>query len=75
MESNIKKVKLKYLIGMSNTKDDKTYKWDVLKESLKNINPVLYVVEVFHFQIVLEIFVKFPAFVTLQAPSIIGRCL
>ena len=36
MASNIKKVKLKYLIGMSNTKDDNTYKWDALKESLIN---------------------------------------
>jgi hypothetical protein len=36
MGNNIKKVKLKYLIGMSNTKNDETYKWDVLRESLKN---------------------------------------
>lgn len=36
MGNNIKKVKLKYLIGMSNTKNDETYKWDALKESLKN---------------------------------------
>jgi hypothetical protein len=36
MASNIKKVKLKYLTGISNSKYDKTYKWDTLKESLKN---------------------------------------
>jgi len=35
MANNIKKVKLKYLINTSNVKNDKDYKWDILRNSIK----------------------------------------
>jgi hypothetical protein len=36
MVSNIKKVKLKYLIGLTDIGNDKDYKWDILRNSIKD---------------------------------------